>query len=146
MSLSYLDKTGLAALWAKIKSYISSKLINYDSKFITTTRYSLSPSVFTGILTGSKATIYFTVPLAHDWGDNVSSVSLAGNFSIRHADGGYILNAAALTSIGTVTYYRNVCGLTVKLDLTNAASSFTNNSVITAYANSDATMNVITTS
>ena len=103
----------------------------YDSLFFKPGEtYSFEEIICAGHLTTSNTKIDFTLPVKKRL-DNV----IIDNFSItgyiRHADGGYILNDADITSIGNVTF-SNYNGNFVRgrIEL-NSPSSFQNNSVVT---------------
>lgn len=90
-----------------------------------------------GHLTTSKTDVVFFIPLPKPTASSLKA-TVSGNWTIRHADGGYILNGAALTTIGTiaaVTIYD--LGVYVRVTL-STASSFANNSVICVSGSSSA--------
>lgn len=138
--MGYLDNSGLSYLWSKIKSYLSS---NYVSKadadlmtpFAPGDTYDLIGMHCAGCLTGSQKNVHFYIPLPKPIGSSVSSVTFPDTIKcyIRHADGGYILNNAAISTIGTVsTKTPRAGGIQMMLTLTTAAS-YTNNAPISVY-------------
>ena len=78
-----------------------------------------------GSLTGANKTVKFFIPLQKPSTSGLKA-TLSGKWTIRHADGGYILNDNTLQSIGTVTAIVYELGIYVSIGLSNA-SSFTNN-------------------
>ena len=92
----------------------------------------LRNGIYVGILTGGWKTLQFTIPLNRPIDPNVSRVSVDSvNVEVRHSDGGYIAQNVSLASIGSVSASISTGRNTVliQVDLTNAASSFANNSV-----------------
>lgn len=93
--------------------------------------------VYAGNLTSSNKQVQFFIPLPKPRVAGIHA-TLSGNWVIRHSDGGYILNNAALTSIGTITTLSAYeTGVYVTLTLTNA-SSFTNNCPVSVFGTNTA--------
>ena len=89
-----------------------------------------------GVLTTNKTQIEFFIPFSRPVVSGLKA-ALTGNWSIRHATGGYILNNAALTSVGTLAVSIKELGIFVVLTL-NTASTFANNSTIVVSGHSNA--------
>lgn len=83
----------------------------------------------TGIITSGQKSIYIQLPLPKAIGSDVNTITLNANalFYIRHVSGGYILNNQTLTSIGTVTLKKNLSGIFIGVDMTNAFTGCPNN-------------------
>ena len=83
-----------------------------------------------GTLTSGQKAIYIQIPLSKPISNSVSSITVNPNslWYIRHASGGYIMNNQTISSVGTITTNKNVIGVFVGIDLTNAFTSAPNNS------------------
>ena len=105
---------------------VDRKLSEWKFKKGDTVHY--NACIFTGFLTSSGGSIFFSIPL---WKEIASglSVSVSGTVIIRHADGGYMANTVTLASLGTIatSYTNNMVFVRVTL---TTASTFTNNSVL----------------
>lgn len=98
-----------------------------------------------GILTTGQKSIYIQIPLPKPISNSVSTITVNPNslWYIRHSSGGYILNNQTLSSIGTVTVNKNISGVFIGLDLTNAFVGAPNNSPVVISLGSD-NNNIIT--
>lgn len=98
-----------------------------------------------GTLTSGQKSIYIQIPLTKPIANSVNTVTLNSNalWYIRHVSGGYILNNQTLASVGKVMVDKNVVGIFIGIDLTNAFTSAPNNSPIVISTGSD-NNNVIT--
>lgn len=85
-------------------------------------------AIFTGYLTSSGTQIYFGIPLPTLVPSGVT-ISLTGTATIRHADGGYILNNADISTLGNLSFLaaENFVRVTITM---SSASSFTKNSPV----------------
>ena len=91
--------------------------------------------MYTGFITSTSTELQFYVPYVGDL-SNVSSVSLTSDvrWTIRHADGGYIVQNTTLASVFP-TINVNILGSGLRFYCKAASSlSFTNNSVVSVYA------------
>ncbi len=82
--------------------------------------------------------MHFYIPLPKPIGSTVTGVDFPSTIKcyIRHADGGYILSNAAISTVGTVsTKTPRAGGIQMMLTLSSAAS-FTNNAPISVYFSS----------
>lgn len=92
-----------------------------------------------GTLTSGQKAIYIQLPLSKPIANSVNTINVNPNalWYIRHSSGGYILNNQTLTSVGTVTVNKNVVGIFIGIDLTNAFTSAPNNSPLVISTGSD---------
>lgn len=91
--------------------------------------------MYTGFITSTSTELQFYVPYVGDL-SNISSVSLTSDvrWTIRHADGGYIVANTTLASVFP-TINVNILGSGLRFYCKATSSlSFTNNSVVSVYA------------
>ena len=81
-----------------------------------------------GCLTSNKQNVEFFIPLPKPTVSGLKA-TLSGTWTIRHADGGYIISGQTLESLGTVTATIRELGVYVVVAMTTA-SSFANNATI----------------
>lgn len=93
----------------------------------------LNDNMFAGTIYSDKKSLYFFIPVNRPLGSDISTITLSGNWVIRHADGLNLLSSASLASVGDVTTYKRELGISVRLVL-NTATSAAGLSVITAYS------------
>lgn len=98
----------------------------------------LSYMISAGYIAANSKNIYFFVPFRKDT-VGITGASISGNFTIRHADGGFIGNSGGQTleSLGTVNVYLYDTGAYVRCIL-NDAAALTNQSVLSVHAASGA--------
>lgn len=92
--------------------------------------------IWAGYFTSSQTQIYFGIPLQTSIQDSGLSVSVSGNFTIRHADGGYILNNATLQSLGNISIVYAENQIRVCVTMASALTTFTNNCPVVVQSNS----------
>ena len=111
-------------------TFLSKKMVYEAGDVMTAT------GLYAGHLTGSSKQVQFFVPLPKPVASGVS-VTLSGNWAVRHVGGGYILSGNTLQSIGTVSATVYETGIYVSVELTNAVS-VTNNTPVTVNGTSSA--------
>ena len=120
-----------AGIWSKWRRLIVEDELYYragDTIAIDTLYNAL------GHLTGSSKDVHFTIPL-HKSLNNINTINIDSfDLTIRHSDGGYLLQRA--TSIeGTITVYKGN-GNHVRVSLNfDTAFSFTNNAPVSVVIN-----------
>lgn len=94
----------------------------------------LSYMISAGYIAANSKNIYFFVPFRKDV-VGVTGATISGNFTIRHADGGFIgnSNGQTLESLGTVNIYLYDSGAYVRCIL-NDAAALANQSVLSVHA------------
>lgn len=103
--------------------------VNSNSEYHVGDTLNISNLQLTGIITSGQKSIYIQLPLTKPIGNDVNTITLNANalFYIRHVTGGYIINNQTLTSIGTVTLKKNISGIFIGVDMTNAFTGCPNN-------------------
>ena len=117
---TYWEETSIADEINELKS---------NSEYHVGDTLNISNLQLVGLITSGQKSIYIQMPLPKAIGNDVNTITLNANalFYIRHVSGGYILNNHTLTSIGTVTLKKNLSGIFIGVDMTNAFTGCPNN-------------------
>ena len=129
--MAYLNSAGVAYLWGKMKAYISGFLPSNGLRVYITAGDTITVSrvYCAGGITGSTKNLYFFVPLARPI-VNVSSVTLqnpgSAILTARKAAGGYIVQNANISSMGTAACAAYENGVTVSITAPDAYNAVNN--------------------
>ena len=93
-------------------------------------------AIWAGFFTSSQTQIYFGIPLQTSIQDSGLTVSVSGDFTIWHADGGYILKNATLQSLGNISIVYAENQIRVCVTMASALTTFTNNCPVVVQSNS----------
>lgn len=86
-----------------------------------------------GSLTGANKAIQFFIPLPKPVSNDVNTVQYYSSaITVRHADGGYVLDGVSADSVGTIMTDITNTGVYVVITL-NTASTFTNNAPVSVF-------------
>ena len=148
MAKSYLDKTGLALVWAKIKELMTGKVDKVDGKGLSTNDYTTEEKTkLAGVSTGAQVNVLEGIQKN---GETITPVNKIANISVPTKtsditnDSGYITNSDVPNGFGNVKVGTTTIEADAKKDTLNIVAG-SDKVTITADASTD-TINVDNTS
>lgn len=140
MAKSYLDKTGLALVWAKIKELMTGKVDKVDGKGLSTNDYTTDEKTkLAGVATGAQVNVLEGIQKN---GETITPVNKIANISIPTKtsditnDSGYITNSDVPNGFGNVKVGTTTIEADAKKDTLNFVAG-SDKVTITANASND---------
>jgi hypothetical protein len=140
MAKSYLDKTGLALVWAKIKELMTGKVDKVDGKGLSTNDYTTEEKTkLAGVSTGAQVNVLEGIQKN---GETITPVNKIANISVPTKtsditnDSGYITNSDVPNGFGNVKVGTTTIEADAKKDTLNIVAG-SDKVTITADASTD---------